>query len=312
MDKTEDKDFSYRITVEVESMIKQEYKRYLISKGNIIFLAASIIPVVMSYYSTWLQKMDWITQYHNPDDDVSSAEDFLTIAKGYNCFTYLSDFLFSADFMIYFLWILLIGFTAVSGTMLVRHRRDGYGNMLVPRMGFRSYLKDMVIAQNLYILTVMSIYFFVLVGVTFVIFPPTENEYFVTTITFYNDTKVMPLLLQLAKQYLVIMVYVVLVMNITMLSGNVIRNCYIVQFLPVIIYLLPALIQSPIETFYYPLAEKLLIISPNIYLFSYYTLFVKEQSTLQAILSFVVLPAIFLIVILMLWKSCDKLERAYV
>ena len=84
-------------------MIKQEYKRYLRSKGNIMILFLSVVPIVVSYYTTWLEKMDWIRQYQNPGSDVSDAEGFLTLANGYNCFTYLSEFLFSSDFMVFFM-----------------------------------------------------------------------------------------------------------------------------------------------------------------------------------------------------------------
>lgn len=294
-------------------MIKQEYKRYLLSKGNIIFLIASVVPVVMSYYTTWLQKMDWLLQYQNPDDDVADPETLITMAKGYNCFTYLSDFLFSSDFMIFFLWILMIGFAAVSGTMLYRHCQDGYGNILVSRIGFRRYLKDIVIAQNLYILTVMLVYFVILVGVTAIIFPPGESEYYVTYLTYYNDTtKIVSLLLQLVKQYMVIMVYVLLVLNITLFSGSVVRNRYVIQFIPILVYLIPILFITILESFCYPLAVKLLIISPNTYLFSYYALMIKEQSQLNGILNFVVVPVIFLVIIGVLWKSCSRLEKSYV
>lgn len=163
-------------------MIKQEYKRYLRSKGNIIIFFLSVVPIVVSYYTTWLEKMDWIRQYQNPGSDISNAEDFLTLAKGYNCFTYLSEFLFSSDFMVFFLWIMLTGFAAVSGTVLYSHCQNGYGNLLVSRMGFKKYQKDILIAQNLYILTIMGIQFVLLVGITFVLLPPAENEYFVTAL----------------------------------------------------------------------------------------------------------------------------------
>ena len=293
-------------------MIKQEYKRYLRSKGNIIILFLSVVPIVVSYYTTWLEKMDWIRQYQNPASDVSDAEGFLTLAKGYNCFTYLSEFLFSSDFMVFFLWIMLIGFAAVSGTVLYSHCRNGYGNLLVSRMGFKKYQKNVLIAQNLYILTIMGIQFVLLVGVTFVLLPPAENEYFVTALTLYDTTNSVSQLFVLIKQYMVIVIYVLLVMNVTLLSGCVISNRYIIQFLPIIIYLVPGLVISVMETFCYSLAEKLLLISPNKYLFSYYGLFVKEQGILESIMDFGVLPTIFFMVIIVLYKLSSKLQRNYI
>lgn len=293
-------------------MIWQEYKRNLRSKGNILFLMVSIIPIVISYYTTWYEKMDWLRQYKHPDSDVYSAEGFLTIAKGYNGFTYLSKFLFSTDFMIFFLLIILIGFAAVSGTKLYGHRRDGYGNLLVSRMGFRIYLKNLIISQNLYIITVMTVQFIILAAVTFIIFPITKNEYFVTALNLYGTTDVFYQFMVCVKQYLVILVYILMLMNITMLSGCLISKRYILQSLPVMIYLIPMLIGSTIESISFPVARRLLIISPNRYLLSYYSLHIEEQSNLEAFLHFAVLPAIFLIVIVLLYKCCSRLEKNYI
>ena len=293
-------------------MIKQEYKRYLRSKGNIIILFLSVVPIVVSYYTTWLEKMDWIRQYQNPGSDISDAEGFLTLANGYNCFTYLSEFLFSSDFMVFFLWIMLIGFAAVSGTVLYSHCRNGYGNLLVSRIGFKKYQKNVLIAQNLYILTIMGIQFVLLVGVTFVLLPPAENEYFVTALTLYDTTNSVSQLFVLIKQYMVMVIYVLLVMDVTLFSGCVLSNRYIIQFLPIMIYLVPGLIISVMETFYYPLAEKLLLISPNEYLFSYYGLFIEEQDIWGSILDFGVMPAIFLTAIIVLYKCSSRLQRDYI
>ena len=116
----------------------------------------------------------------------------------------------------------------------------------------------------------------------------------------------------LAKQYIIILIYVLLVMNITLLSACVIRNRYIIQFLPILIYLVPGLVISVVETFCYPLAEKLLMFAPNVYLFSYYALYIEEQSNLAGMRQFIVLPGIFLIVIVMLYRLCSRLGRNYV
>ena len=85
-----------------------------------------------------------------------------------------------------------------------------------------------------------------------------------------------------------------------------------IQFLPILIYLVPGLVISVVETFYYPLAEKLLMFAPNVYLFSYYALFIEEQSNLAGMRQFIVLPGIFLVVIVMLYRLCSRLGRNYV
>lgn len=293
-------------------MIRQEYKRYLRSKGNILFLILSVIPVALSYYTTWLEKMDWIGQYHNPGADVSDAEGFLALAKGYNGFTYLSKFLFSSDSMVFFIWVMLIGFAAVSGTRIYSYCQNGYGNLLVSRIGYKQFQKDIFIAQNLYVLTVMGMEFLLLTGITLLIFPPEKSDFFVTALTLYDTTDMVSLLMVLAKQYIIILIYVLLVMNITLLSACVIRNRYIIQFLPILIYLVPGLVISVVETFCYPLAEKLLMFAPNVYLFSYYALYIEEQSNLAGMRQFIVLPGIFLVVIVMLYRLCSRLGRNYV
>lgn len=289
----------------------QEYKRYLRSKANIVIAIVAVALTAISYYFTWKEKLDWLTQYQSPDPDISDASSLLTIANGYNAYTYLGKFLLSNDFMIFFLFALFIGFTAVSGVTLCRHCNSGYGNLLVSRMGFNRYCKNVMVAQNLYILTILAIFFAAQFIVTFFVFPVNNDVPTVTVWSLHDTRSALQKLMPLVIQCVLITIFVLLMLNLTLLSAGIIRNRYAIQFVPLLVFFVPSILIRWIQTINYDFGTQLAFLSPDGFLYSYQNLVISDQSFFQTILSFFTFPAIILIAILLLRGVCKRFEREY-
>lgn len=289
----------------------QEYKRYLRSKVNWVLLLTLWIPIALSYYSTWLEKLDWLTQYQNPDSDIANPANLLITARGYNAYTYLSQFLFSVDPMTLFILIVSIGFALVSGVTFCRHCNEGYGNLLVSRIGFKQYSRNIIMAQNLYIATAMAVFFLIQFAVTFLLFP-VDKEVPTGWALGKDPGTAMDKLIPMLIQCVIIIVFVLLILNITLLLASVIRNRYVLQFIPFIVYLLPDFLIRSIQTANYWAGTKLTFLSPDDFLFSYYNWVGMEASTDQKLLAFLVFPAIALAVCIVLYKRCKRFEREYI
>lgn len=288
----------------------QEYKRYLRSKVNWILFLTMWIPIALSYYSTESEKLDWLTQYQHPGSDIINPADLLITAKEYNAYTYLSQFLFSIDPIALFILILLIGFALVSGVTLCRDYNEGYGNLLVSRIGFKQYCRNVIVAQNLYIATAMAVLFLIQFAVTFLLFPVDKEA--PTQWALGNDPgDAMHRLLPMLIQCVIILVFVLLILNITLLLASVIRNRYVLQFIPFIVYLVPDFLIRTIQTVNYWAGTTLTFLSPNDFLSSYYNWVEMIAPTSQKLLAFAVFPVIAFAVCVVLYKRCKRFEREY-
>lgn len=288
----------------------QQYKRYLRAKTNIIMFLAAWIPIALSYYFTWAEKKDWLAQYQHPDPDIINPAGLLITAKGYNAYTYLSQFLFSVDPIALFILILLIGFALVSGVTLCRDCNEGYGNLLVSRIGFKQYCRTVVVAQNLYIATAMAVFFLIQFAVTFLLFPVDKEV--PTQWALGNDPgDAMHKLLPMLIQCVIILVFVLLILNITLLLASVIRNRYVLQFIPLVIYFAPSFFIRSVQTFNYWAGVSLTFLGPDDFLSSYYNWIKMIAPTSQKLLAFAVFPVIAFAVCVVLYKWCKRFERAY-
>ena len=143
-------------------MIKQEFLRYYRSKFSIIIGIVLSLIVIASYYSTYIEKKDWISVLNSGADDVDLAK-VSNIVAGYNGLYYFESFLYSDDFFIIFCIVLLLGFGISIGSQVFNSLQSNYGNMIISRLSYRKYLKQMLLAQTLYMFTYIISFFLLII-----------------------------------------------------------------------------------------------------------------------------------------------------
>ncbi len=223
-------------------MIIAELKRYVKSGYSIISLLISVIPVLISYYFTNQEKLDLYESIASNSSDLDLASAKASLA-GINGFTYLFDFLFSSDFYIIFVIILSLSFGIILGSVELKNRKSGFGNMIFSRINLKKGTSNIILAQILYVTIYIIGFFAVLTAVTLIIFPVDNTVEFSVNILL-NITSSMQCILLMTEHIFKLLIYSILVVIFTYGISCFINNKYIIPFVPVMIYFVPLLICS--------------------------------------------------------------------
>lgn len=253
-------------------MFRNELKRYLKSRLNLLILIAAILPWCLSFLETRLGFIGIFSAEALTGFDPAVQAQMLADAKGYNYITYLSNFLASGDFCDFYLLFLLVGFTAVSGTALNRYRLSGYGNFILTRISMGKYLRSVLAAQAAYILTVMWGVFLLFLSVSLIAFPSQSDTVIHSAFSFGGSSQ--PVLWldlgRLLLQYGIMTVYVLITMTLTSLLDLVIQNRFVLWGVPLILYFLPLFAINILDSFAPSLAYGLQFLLGNTFLSAVY------------------------------------------
>lgn len=220
-------------------MFKSELKRYLKNKINILIYLFALIPVIAGFLYTYSEQNMWLSQGMDTKFDLADRNGFLEAANGYNWLTYVSDFAFSGDYLIFFMLILVTGFGVVSGTVLNKYRNSGYGSLIKVRASASNFTGSIVLAQAVYIIVFMLSILIPTFIVSIICFPTKDNIFYVTSFDGRAEPVIFDNLRIIIAQLCVVIFYVVLVMTFTQLLDLVINNRYVILTLPILIYFLP-------------------------------------------------------------------------
>lgn len=290
-------------------MIKQEYMRYLKSKINLLLLFLITIPVLMSYYTTYLDKQEWIELLDSPASDLNT-EKVNEIINGYNGIAYFDSFVFSNDFYIIFVIILLFGFGIHLGAISFKHLESGYGSLIVTKLGFTKYMMNIILAQVMYIITFVLSYFFLLFVLTYSL---GGGDFSIKTNVNLIEIQGGEYFLALLSHVVLLIIYLTFVSIVTSLSKRYLKNQYIIQIVPLCIYFLPLLIASTIGNITQFLGKSTGYLVSDNYLLSLYFYYNSSTNILEKVLSIVSLPSILLLLILFLTYENIKLyKRDYI
>lgn len=292
-------------------MVKNEYFRYLTSKFNILIVIAITIPVLISYYTTYLEKNDWQEQINLAPADMN-IEVAKQIYNGFTGISYLDRFLFSPDFYIVFVIILFVGFGIHIGATTYKNLQTGFGTLIVSKIGYKKYINTILIAQVLYISTFVFTYFIVLFLFTS-IFGGGYSEYLTSNLGEVNG---MRHFLTMMGHVVLLLIYTLLTVLITSLVTHLIRNKYLIQIIPVTLYFLPLLIASTIGNILLYSGSNLFKYTwyfvSDTYLLSFY--FNKSSSAplIDLFWTIAVLPIILILIFWSLYRSnALKFEKDY-
>ncbi|MBY6037165.1 hypothetical protein KUV80_10890 [Fictibacillus nanhaiensis] len=282
-------------------MILQEFLRYYKSKFNAILTVVLSIIVGASYYSTYLQKKEWVDVMHSGAKDVN-VEKVSAIISGYTGSYYFESFLFSSDYNSLAALILLIGFGISLGSITFKSVQSNYGTMVVTRMSYKNYLKKVLIAQALYMSTYV-IGFFLIVFVLTVLF---LGGILISPNSFVGNLSIMQYLAFLGISIIHLSVYIIVIILITTVSPLFLKNRYVIQLFPFIIIMITYFISNVLGNVNEDLAFLTSFIVLDNILFSSIGLFNSSKSTLMIIMTSSIFIVISMIVFTFIYKANIK------
>ena len=289
-------------------MIKQELLRYYKSKFSIIIGIALSLIVLASYYTTYLEKKDWISVLNSGADDVNLAA-VSEITKGYNGLYYFESFLFSNDYFVIFCIVLLLGFGISIGSKEFTSMQNNYGNMIITRLPYREYLKQVLIAQTLYMITYIISFFLLLIIGSILFFGVDFN---ISSPSIFKGMNILYFIIICFGSIILMSSYIIITLLITTVSPLFLRNKYIVQLFPFIIVMVSYLMANIFGNISPSLSLLAsLIVLDNIVLSIKY-MHISDRSILTSILhGFAYLISCIAILIILIRKNIKKFNKDY-
>lgn len=287
-------------------MWADEYKRYLKSKKTYIILVLVLVTVV-SFIISLEDKQMFMDQMgsNSPDLNKSALEQLI---RNYTGFRFFFDFWFVSDFFLAYLIILFLWVGVFLSSSLEKQREDGFGNFLITRTSYTYYLRSKLIAQSLYISTVVFIASFISLIIAFCI---GGFRFDFLSIGFYDLNQIKTILIFLL-QVLLIIFYTVLVNGICLMSNFMIKNKYIIQCLPVVAFsLIPMLGASTIGNIIQPLGEVLICFIPGNALKSINYIFQESFSIESYFLCFAPFVVFCICLGVLYWGNKKKFSENY-
>ena len=241
-------------------MVKNEYKRLLLSWITVIFLAAQTALTVVNYYFSLLQKAEYVSIYNGGSQADLNMEALQELISSYNGFRFFFDYYNGSDesnigIILAFAWLGI--FITASAC---RHRESGYGCYFVTRCGYKSYCKSLLAAQSLYIATCWGILFILQLISAFIVGRENGAGYRI-----YNAPQCLGIIFCLCLIY----AFYFICIN-AIVSGFIffVRGKYIIQAAPLLIFvILPILVIGILPSIIGNFADLIpLLINPFSYL----------------------------------------------
>ena len=225
-------------------MVKKEYTRMMKSIMTISIVIILIVISIISFYISLSDKNMFISQLNNPAEDIN-IESLKTFIQHYNGFKFLFDFWYVSDFYFIFIIALLLFVGIFLSYQIQKHKDESYGNLLVTRISYKKYLNNTLISQSLYIFSIITIANFISLIIAFFIGGFGGN----TELGSFKINIIQALIIIFIQN--IFMSFIVILINgCSLLISCLIRNKYILQVLPLLIFFIfPQLIISTLGNF---------------------------------------------------------------
>ena len=223
-------------------MFIQEFKRLVKSRTTIIILLLLIISAV-SYFVSYGEKQIFVNQLANdfsPDLNRTALANYI---DSYTGIKFLFDFWFNSDFSQISTFILYIWIGIFLSPNLLLQKGNGWGSFLVVRKKYSFVSLSTLSAQSLYIVVVIAIttllqLFLALICGGWNISYVSIGEY---------ELNLFQIILIIIAQIFIISSYTILANGVAMMCSTLIKNKYIVQAAPLLMFaILPMLLSSTV------------------------------------------------------------------
>lgn len=238
-------------------MWKKEYLRYLKSKRTWVLLALVLVSLV-SFFISLSEKQMFLSQQANPSPDQNQTA-LATLIANFTGIRFVFDFWYVSDYFVIFMAVLLIWAGVFLSATLQTEKEAGHGSMLVTRCSYQTYVKSILAAQSLYILTVVAaataLMTLVAMGIGGTAFP-------LISLGAY-DLNPPLVLLTMAAQVIWMSLFLSLINGICLLSNVWVKSKFVIQALPLVVFsLAPTLLVSTVGNLVPSLGNALLFFIP--------------------------------------------------
>ena len=221
-------------------MLKQEFYRLVKSKTSLIILVLLIISAV-SYFFSYSEKLMFLDQLNNDFSADLNREALSNLVASYTGIRFLFDYWFNSDFtqiatIIIYIW----GGIFLSSNLFLQ-KENGWGDFIVTRRKYSFVAKNTLIAQSLYILFIVAVTT-ILQLLLAMIWGGFDVKHI--SIGIY-ELNLLQIILVIILQIIIISSYGILANGISMMCNTLIKNRYIIQALPLLVFgVLPMLLAA--------------------------------------------------------------------
>lgn len=215
-------------------------------------------------------------------------------------FTYLNNFLFSADYSIMLILVLLLGFGVISCSTLYNNRKNGFGTLILQRISYKSYVHNIIIAQIMYVVTFMIVFYSLLFLFSMTIFGFGIRGQHITGSLLFTDYSIIKSIFYLLLQFILHMTFVVLSIVLSTLTERIISSSYLLMLMPFFLLILPFVIASLLGSIVPLLGQLANYFVVQNYLLSLYS---YDASLGNGVEFIFIVPTVLLICILLITKK---------
>lgn len=222
-------------------MFYEEFKRLMKSKVSMVILILLLVSAV-SFFMSYSEKQMFAEQLNNDFAADLNRTALTELVSSYTGLKFLFDFWFNSDFSQISMFILYVWSGIFLSPLLSVQRENGFGNMIMIRKNYKSTALTVFAAQSLYIFVILVITT-VLQALLSLIFggfgaSASIGEYQLNTAL---------VILVIFIQTIIMTTYTVLANGIALFLGTLIKNQYIIQASPLLLFaLLPMLMATTI------------------------------------------------------------------
>lgn len=288
-------------------MIKKEFIRYMRSKFHLLLILILVLIGFASYYVSFLELESFRNQLNtdSPDLNMSALQ---SLIDNFGAMVYFTDFIFSSDFYQLFIIILFLGIGVSLSSTTMSFMKSGLGNTVVVRAGYKRFLKELIIAQSLYITILIMIVMSILFITALII-----SGGSLSPVNFGESSFNFVQMLGIVIAHIgILIVFSVVVNLITLLTPLFIKNLYIVQGFPVVVFIMiPTILGSTLANLSPFLGQVIYIMIPFITLATIPTYLITDISIIFAMLQLIAIPFLFILAFIILRLNIHTFSKDY-
>ncbi|SCP98281.1 hypothetical protein [Anaerobium acetethylicum] len=238
-------------------MLKNEFKRILRSRSTIVIVFILVAVAVISFFISYNDKSAFVVQLTSDSPDLNKQA-LINLIDSYKGNTFIFDFWYTSDFSTLFIMILFMWMGISFSSVPMLQKDSGFGNFIITRYDYKKYIRDIIIAQSLCIISVV----FIVMVLMFVIATVMGGGISSLTYGIYKLSAAGSIVIILL-QFLELIMCAILINGISLLISVWIKNKYIIQIFPIVgFFLLPILIGSVIPNFIPSVTKIILLLIP--------------------------------------------------
>lgn len=228
-------------------MWRVEFRKNFFNLKTIIMIIILISLGLMSFYYSYQEKVTFLQMQDEKPEDVN-LEKLDEVIAGQNGLQFNINFMLQSDFFDIYI-ILLFLFCGIFLSSKIREMiESGQINHILSRTSYEAYVGNLLIAQSLYIISLVTISMTINLVIGYFIGGVGNGLATIGTYSFSYGIFVLICIIQI----IITSLFVILVNGISLLSSVFIKKKLLIQCLPFFVFLLlPLVISSTLGNIFY-------------------------------------------------------------